>query len=76
MCYTEWCSALTKAACDNFLKASKIGGFLGEPHLISNAAVYMWNYNRHSIQGAQLVPAFRALLATMRKLPKFKYVRY
>lgn len=75
MLYVEWSSALTKATCDNFLKAAKIGVSLGESHLISNAAVYLWNYNQHLLQSdslGELVPTFRALLASMRKLPKLR----
>lgn len=74
--YVEWSIALTKAACDNFLKAAKIGVYLGESHVVSNAAVYLWNYNQHLLQSDQLgelIPTFRAVLASMRKLPKLRY---
>ena len=75
--YTEWSIALTKATWDNFLKAAKIGAFLGEPHLVSNAAVYLWNYNQHLLQSnrlGELVPTFKAVLVYLRKLPKHRYV--
>ena len=77
LCYTEWASALTKAACEHFLKAAKIGVFLGEPHLVSNVAVYLWNYNQHLIRSdklGELIPTFRTLLAHMRKPPKLRCV--
>lgn len=67
--YVEWASSLSKAACEHFLKASKIGVFLGEAHLVNNAAVYLWNYNQHLIQSntlIELIPTFRSLLASMR----------
>lgn len=75
--YVQWSCALTKAACDNFLKAAQIGVGLGESHLVCNAAVYLWNYNQHLLQSdrlGDLIPTFRTLLATMRKLPKLEYV--
>lgn len=68
---------LTKNAYEHFLKAAKLGVYLGEPHLVSNAAVYLWNYNHHLLDSntlVELVPICRDLLASMRKLPKLKYV--
>lgn len=76
--YVEWASSLSKAASEHFLKASKIGVFLEESHLVNNAAVYLWNYNQHLIQSntlVELIPTFRSLLASMRdKFTKRKYV--
>lgn len=74
--YVEWASTLTGAMHEHFLKAAELGVHLEEPHLVSNAAVYLWNYNHHCIDSDMLVelaPTFRDLLAHMRKLPKLKY---
>lgn len=74
--YMKWAGTLTQAVYGHFLKAAKLGMHLGEPHLVSNAAVYLWNYNHYSINAGllvELVPTYRQLLANMRKLPKLKY---
>lgn len=76
--YTKWASTLTKAMYDHFLKAAKLGVQLREPQLVSNAAVYLWNYNHHSINAGmlvELVPTYKQLLANMRKF-KLKYEKH
>ena len=75
--YGEWASLLTKTAQELFLKGARLGVLLGEPHLVSNAAVYLWNYNHHAIDSGsvvELIPVHRALLASMRKMADLKQV--
>ena len=76
--YTELCSTLTTMAHQHFLDAAKIGLFLGDPLLVSNVAVYLWNYNHHLIESnslVDLIPTYRVLLAAIRKLTNFKYAK-
>ena len=71
--YEEWASVLTKECWSNLLKAGRIGVHLDEPHLLSNAVVYVWNYDRHLIQAGRLVnliPTFKGLLLCMKNLSK------
>lgn len=73
----SWCSTLTSTAYQCFLTAAELGVFLQEQHLVSNAAIYLWNYNHHLIQSKkliELIPTYRSLLAIMRKLTSLKYV--
>lgn len=73
--YTEWSTSLTKATHENFLKAAELGVYLGEVHLVSNAAVYLWNYNHHLLESntvVELIPTYKTLLTKMRKMPKMK----
>ncbi len=75
--YTEWCNTLTSETYSHFLRAAECGIFLKEQHLVSNAAIYLWNYNHHLIESnllVQLIPTYRTLLASMRKMPDLKYV--
>ena len=77
--YGEWAGLITKVAYEAFLQGSKLGVVLGEPHLVSNAAVYLWNYNRHLIESedlAGLIPVYRALLTSVRKMTNLKSVNH
>ena len=73
--YSEWANLLTTTANEHFLKGASLGVLLGEPHLLCNAAVYLWNYNHHLIDSdriVELIPVYRSLLASMRKMTNLK----
>ncbi len=75
--YGDWATLLTKTSHDLFLKGTQLGVVLGEPHLVSNAAVYLWNYSHHAIDSdnvMELIPVYRSLLACMRKMANLKQV--
>ncbi|KAG7462737.1 hypothetical protein MATL_G00187960 [Megalops atlanticus] len=62
--YRDWVQNLSAYATSNFLRAAELGAELGEPWIVSNAAVYLWNYNSHILaSGGQ-----RRLLATFQTL--------
>ena len=74
--YMKWANTLTNAIHTHFLKAAELGVHILEPYIVSNAAVYLWNYNHYSVEAGmwvELVPTFRRLLALIRKLSKSKY---
>ena len=47
---SEWVKSLTSAATSKFLRAAALGVELGEPWLVGNAAVYVWNYSNHLVK--------------------------
>ncbi|KAJ8359853.1 hypothetical protein SKAU_G00163780 [Synaphobranchus kaupii] len=62
--YRDWVQNLSAYATSNFLRAAELGAELGEAWIVSNAAVYLWNYNSHVLaSGGQ-----RHLLATFQML--------
>ncbi|KAM6916250.1 cilia- and flagella-associated protein 46 [Xenentodon cancila] len=63
--YRDWIQALSAYATSNFLRAGELGAEIGEPWLVANAAIYLWNYNSHLLAAEEyqlLLPTFQTLL--------------
>ncbi|KAJ8250415.1 hypothetical protein COCON_G00223370 [Conger conger] len=68
--YRDWVQNLSAYATDSFLRAAELGAELGEAWIVSNAAVYLWNYNSHALaSGGQrhLVVTFQTLIELLKK---------
>ncbi|XP_035257112.1 cilia- and flagella-associated protein 46 isoform X2 [Anguilla anguilla] len=68
--YRDWVQSLSAYATSNFLRAAQLGAELGEAWIVSNAAVYLWNYNSHVLaSGGQrhLVATFQTLVDLMKQ---------
>lgn len=69
--YSKWCTTITEDAQKYFLKAASLGVSLDEPHRVSNAIIYLWNYSQKLIMTNAmpvLVPTYRSLLAIMKNV--------
>ena len=67
-----WVKSLTASAHNSFLRAAEIGCILQEQWLVSNAAVYLWNYHQHNLREkreTELIEVVRPLFLNMRQLP-------
>ncbi|MFT7806045.1 cilia- and flagella-associated protein 46 [Arapaima gigas] len=62
--YREWVQELSAQATNSFLRAAELGAEIQELWIISNAAVYLWNYNKHML----VMEGQRQLLAPFQKL--------
>uniref|UniRef100_A0A3P9HU19 Cilia and flagella associated protein 46 n=1 Tax=Oryzias latipes TaxID=8090 RepID=A0A3P9HU19_ORYLA len=53
--YRDWIHSLSAYATSNFMRAGQLGAEIGEPWVVANAAIYLWNYNSHLLFGAFVV---------------------
>ncbi|KAM6997214.1 cilia- and flagella-associated protein 46 [Tautogolabrus adspersus] len=68
--YRDWIQALSAYATSSFLRAAELGAEIGEPWLITNAAVYLWNYSSHLLavgEYQRLLPTFQSLVQMLRE---------
>ncbi|XP_078788201.1 cilia- and flagella-associated protein 46 isoform X5 [Oryzias latipes] len=63
--YRDWIHSLSAYATSNFMRACQLGAEIGEPWVVANAAIYLWNYNSHLLAKGEyqlLLPTFQSLL--------------
>ncbi|XP_074502975.1 cilia- and flagella-associated protein 46 isoform X2 [Sebastes fasciatus] len=68
--YRDWIQALSAYATSNFLRAAELGAEIEEPWVITNAAIYLWNYSSHLLAAGEyqrLLPTFQSLVAMLQK---------
>ncbi|XP_041867180.1 cilia- and flagella-associated protein 46 isoform X2 [Melanotaenia boesemani] len=68
--YRDWIQALSAYATSNFLRAGELGAEIGEPWVVANAAIYLWNYNSHLLAAGEfqlLLPTFQSLVEKLRR---------
>ncbi|XP_030012468.1 LOW QUALITY PROTEIN: cilia- and flagella-associated protein 46 [Sphaeramia orbicularis] len=68
--YRDWIQALSAYATSGFLRAAELGAEINEPWVITNAAIYLWNYNKHLLAAREyphLLPTFQVLVEMLRK---------
>ncbi|XP_042358180.1 cilia- and flagella-associated protein 46 [Plectropomus leopardus] len=68
--YRNWIQALSAYATSNFLQAAELGAEIREPWVITNAAIYLWNYSSHLLEAGEyqrLLPTFQSLMAIIQK---------
>lgn len=61
----DWIHSLSAYATSNFMRACQLGAEIGEPWVVANAAIYLWNYNSHLLAKGEyqlLLPTFQSLL--------------
>ncbi|KAJ8014503.1 hypothetical protein DPEC_G00040900 [Dallia pectoralis] len=61
--YRDWIQDLSAYATSNFLRAAELGAEIREVWLVTNAAVYLWNYNGHLLAAGE----YRRLLPTFQR---------
>ncbi|KAG7512173.1 cilia-and flagella-associated 46 isoform X1 [Solea senegalensis] len=69
--YRDWVQDLSTYATSNFLRAAELGSEIGEPWLVANAAIYLWNYSSHLLAAGEykrLLAPFQSLVEMLRKL--------
>ncbi|KPP75006.1 hypothetical protein Z043_105779, partial [Scleropages formosus] len=67
--YREWALEMSAQATISFLRAAELGAEIREQWIISNAAVYLWNYNKHILAAGgqcQLLAPFQKLIDIMK----------
>lgn len=60
----DWIQALSADATGSFLRAAELGVAIEEQWVLTNSAVYLWNYNHHLLAAGE----YRALLCSFQKL--------
>ncbi|XP_034040296.1 cilia- and flagella-associated protein 46 [Thalassophryne amazonica] len=68
--YRDWIQELSAYATSNFLRAAELGVEIGEPWIVENAAVYLWNYNSHLLATREhqlLLPTFQRVVEMLQK---------
>ncbi|KAM4591923.1 cilia- and flagella-associated protein 46-like [Odontesthes bonariensis] len=68
--YRDWIQALSAHATSNFLRAGELGAEIGEPWVVANAAIYLWNYNNHLLSAGEyrlLRPTFQSLVEMLQR---------
>uniref|UniRef100_A0A3Q3EX01 Tetratricopeptide repeat domain 40 n=1 Tax=Labrus bergylta TaxID=56723 RepID=A0A3Q3EX01_9LABR len=68
--YRDWIQTLSTYATSSFLRAAELGAEINEPWLITNAAVYLWNYSSHLLAAGEyqrLLPTFQSLVQMLRE---------
>ncbi|KAF4090490.1 hypothetical protein AMELA_G00052800 [Ameiurus melas] len=68
--YSDWIQEMSVYATANFLRGAELGAELQEPWLVVNAAVYLWNYNKHILATKgqdKLVPTFSQLVELLKQ---------
>ncbi|XP_037829580.1 cilia- and flagella-associated protein 46 [Kryptolebias marmoratus] len=68
--YRDWIQALSAYATSSFLRAGELGAEIGEQWVVTNAAIYLWNYNSHLLAAGEyqlLVPTFQRLVEMLQK---------
>nr|XP_057920264.1 cilia- and flagella-associated protein 46 isoform X2 [Doryrhamphus excisus] len=68
--YRDWIQSLSDYASSTFLRAAELGTQMREPWIVANAAIYLWNYNRHLLISGDykcLVPTFQSLVEMLQK---------
>ncbi|KAM4729450.1 cilia- and flagella-associated protein 46 [Anableps anableps] len=63
--YRNWIQSLSAYATCCFLRGGELGVEIGEPWLVENAAIYLWNYNSHMLAARNyklLLPTFQNLV--------------
>ncbi|XP_047198342.1 cilia- and flagella-associated protein 46 [Hippoglossus stenolepis] len=69
--YRDWIQALSTYATFNFLRAAELGSAIGEPWVVANAAIYLWNYNSQLLASGEyqyLLPSFQNLVEMLQKM--------
>ncbi|XP_035982462.1 cilia- and flagella-associated protein 46 [Fundulus heteroclitus] len=69
--YRDWIQALSAYATSSFLRGGELGVEIGEPWLVENAAIYLWNYNSHMLAAGEyqlLLPTFQNLVEMIQKM--------
>ncbi|XP_072306320.1 cilia- and flagella-associated protein 46-like [Eucyclogobius newberryi] len=69
--YRDWIISLSAYASLSFLRAAELGAEISELWIVANAAIYLWNYNKHSLSQRRyqlLMPTFRPVLELMQKI--------
>lgn len=67
----DWIQDLSAYVTSSFLRAAQLGLQIKEQWLVENAAIYMWNYSRHSLVAEDfrlLLPSFQCLVTMLREL--------
>uniref|UniRef100_UPI0037E7646D cilia- and flagella-associated protein 46 n=1 Tax=Semicossyphus pulcher TaxID=241346 RepID=UPI0037E7646D len=68
--YRDWIQALSAHATSSFLRAAELGAEIREPWVLTNAAVYLWNYSSHLLAAGEyqrLLPTFESLMEMLRE---------
>ncbi|XP_037543698.1 cilia- and flagella-associated protein 46 [Nematolebias whitei] len=68
--YRDWIQALSADATGSFLRAAELGAAIQEQWVLTNSAVYLWNYNNHLLAAGEyrvLLPTFQKLLGMLQK---------
>ncbi|XP_027134224.1 cilia- and flagella-associated protein 46 isoform X3 [Larimichthys crocea] len=68
--YRDWIQALSSYATSNFLRAAELGAEISELWVVTNAAIYLWNYSSHLLAAGEyirLLPSFQYLVGIIRK---------
>ncbi|XP_054655409.1 cilia- and flagella-associated protein 46 [Dunckerocampus dactyliophorus] len=68
--YRDWIQSLSAYASSTFLRAAELGAQMREPWIVANAAIYLWNYNRHLLIAGDykcLIPTFQSLVELLQK---------
>ncbi|XP_024152713.1 cilia- and flagella-associated protein 46 isoform X3 [Oryzias melastigma] len=63
--YRDWIHSLSAYATSSFMRAGELGAEIGEPWVVANAAIYLWNHNSHLLAKGEyqlLLPTFQSLL--------------
>ncbi|KAK7901384.1 hypothetical protein WMY93_018153 [Mugilogobius chulae] len=69
--YRDWMASLSAYASSGFSRAAELGAEISESWVVANAAVYLWNYNKHSLSQKLyrlLLPSFRPVVELMQKM--------
>ncbi|XP_058493509.1 cilia- and flagella-associated protein 46-like [Solea solea] len=69
--YSNWVQDLSEHATSNFLRAAELGMEIMEPWVVTNAAIYLWNYSSNLLVAGEcqhLLPSFQSLLEMLQKL--------
>ncbi|KAG7229993.1 hypothetical protein INR49_009713 [Caranx melampygus] len=69
--YRDWIQALSAYATSNFLRAAELGSEIREPWVVANAAIYLWNYNSHSLAARKyqhVLPTLQSLVEMLQKI--------
>ncbi|KAM9847487.1 cilia- and flagella-associated protein 46 [Aulostomus maculatus] len=68
--YSDWIQALSAYATSKFLRAAELGAEIREPWVVANAAIYLWNYNKHLLAAGEyqrLLPTFQSLVEMLQR---------
>ncbi|XP_055083461.1 cilia- and flagella-associated protein 46 [Periophthalmus magnuspinnatus] len=69
--YRDWIISLSAYASLSFLRAAELGAEISESWVVANAAIYLWNYNKHLLLQRRyqlLLPTFRPVVELMQKI--------
>lgn len=74
---SDWIHALSADATGSFLRAAELGAAIEEQWVLTNSAIYLWNYNNHLLAAGEyrvLLPTFQKLLGMLQKSEDTRYV--